>query len=244
VRKPSVIALVGFVLLAASVPAVGREPRTRDYVDDYGAAFSPDGKTIVFERLFSTARLGIDPHPIPKRGVLLVMRPDGSQKRALRHTGARFEGDASFSPDGRTILFVRDKRVYRMSRDGRRVRPVRRDRLEQACPRFSPDGRQISLWRGRIGVTGGYFVMNADGTGLRRISRGEPQAWGCPSWFPDGERVVLVKDYKLHVVSVDGTSSKRIAGRGLDTLYALQSRRTVGGSPAMASPLAPATASS
>jgi Tol biopolymer transport system component len=220
VRKPAVAVVVGSVLLAASAPAVGRERPTRHYVDDYGPVFAPHGKTIVFERVFSTARLGIDPHPVPQRSVLLEMRADGSQKRVFRHAGARFESDPSFSRDGRTILFVRDKRIYRMRRDGRAARPVRRDFLEQACPRFSPDGRRISFWRGRIAKTGGYFVMNADGSGLRRLlATGDEPPWGCPSWFPDGRRLVVAKDYNLYVVSADGSRRKRITRNRQDTLY-------------------------
>jgi Tol biopolymer transport system component len=148
------------------------------------------------------------------------MRADGSRKRVLRHAAAKFEYDASFSPDGRLIVFVRDDRIYLMRRDGSGARPVRRDFLEQACPRFSPDGRKISFWRGRTARSGAYFVMNADGTGLRRIiAIGDEAPWGCPSWFPDGTRLVLARNYSIYVASVDGTSIKRITDGKEDTFY-------------------------
>lgn len=197
-------------LLSSSPQGLAQRPDVLRYVDDYTGAFSPDGKSIVFERFFSTQRRFVDTHPVQQRAVLLLMRADGSRKRVLRHAGARFEHDASFSPDGRSILFVRDERVFLMRRDGSGARPVRRDFLEQACPRFSPDGRKISLWRGRPGKSGAYFVMNADGTGLRRISGREPFGWGCPSWFPDGKRLVFAKDYDLYVTAADATSTRRI----------------------------------
>lgn len=206
-------------LLSISGPGLAQQPVVLRYVDDYTGAFAPDGKTLVFERFFSTQRRFVDTHPVPQRAVLLVMRADGSRKRVLRHAGARFEYDASFSPDGRSILFVRDERIHLMRRDGSGARPVRRDFLEQACPRFSPDGRLISFWRGRPGRSGGYFVMRADGTGLRRISRGELFDWGCPSWFPDGKRLVFAKDYNLYVTSADGTSPRRITDDADGTLY-------------------------
>lgn len=187
-------------------------------VDDHVGSFSPGGRTIVLERWFSTLRFGVDTHPVAKRAVLLLMRPDGSRKRVIRHTGPSFEYDATFSPDGRSILFVRDDRIYLMRRDGRAARRVRRDVLDHACPRFSPDGRKISFWRGSA-KGGGYYVMNADGTGLRRISRGQRIPWGCPSWFPDGKRVVFTKDYKLYVASVDGTKIEQITRDRDGTLY-------------------------
>lgn len=219
VRAASV--LLAFALVSASGQGFAQRPKVEHRFDDSAGSFSPDGKTIVFNRVFSTLRYGVDTHPVPKRSVLLLMRADGSRKRVLRHAGAKFEYDATFSPDGRSILFVRDERIYVMHRDGSGARPVRRDLLEQNCPRFSPDGRMISFWRGRGVKSGAYFLMNADGSGLRRIpnSGGERFAWGCPSWFPDGKQVVFLKDYNLYVASVDGTSIARLTDEKNGTLY-------------------------
>lgn len=205
-------------LLSASGQGFAQQPRIQHLVDDNAGSFSPDGRTIVFDRWFSTLRYGVDTHPRAKRAVLLLMRADGSRKRVLRHAGVTFESAASFSPDGRAILFVRNDRIFLMRRDGSAPHPVRRDFLEQACPRFSPDGSMISLWRGST-KSGGYYAMNADGTGLRRISRGDRFAWGCPSWFPDGKRIAFAKDYNLYIASVDGTSIDRITDDKDGTLY-------------------------
>ena len=216
---PAASALIAVALLSASSQGRAQQPRVEHLVDDYAGSFSPDGKTIVFERFFSTLRYRVDTHPVAKRSVLLLMRTDGSHKRVLRHAGATFEYDASFSPDGRSILFVRDERIHVMRRDGTGAHPVRRDFLEQACPRFSPDGSMISFWRGRGAKTGAYFVMNADGSNLRRISGREPFGWGCPSWFPDGQRLVFTQDYNVYVASVDGASTSQITDDGDGTLY-------------------------
>ena len=217
-RVRAATVLLAVTLASVLGPGASASPSVEQLVDDYAGGFSPDGETIVFERFFSTLRPGVDTHPVPKRAVLLVMRADGSHKRLLRHTDARFEHDATFAPDGRSILFVRDERIHVMRRDGRGARVVRGDALEQACPRFSPDGSKISFWRGSTRA-GGYFVMNADGSGLRRISGEQRFAWGCPSWFPDGRRVVFAKDYNLYIASVDGTRTLRITDDGDGTLY-------------------------
>jgi Tol biopolymer transport system component len=211
--------LLAVALLSTSGQGLARQLSLERRVDDYMGSFSPSGKTIVFERFFSTQRRGIDTHPVPQRAVLLLMDANGMRKRVLRHMAAKFEHDATFSPGGRSILFIRDERIYLMRRDGSGARPVRRDFLEQACPRFSPDGRKISFWRGRPGKSGAYFVMNADGTRLRRISRGQRFDWGCPSWFPDGKRLVFAKDYNLYVASSDGTNIERITDDKDGTLY-------------------------
>ena len=211
-----VLVVVG--LFSASSQGLAQQPRIEHLVDDHAGSFSPDGKTIVFERFFSTLRYRVDTHPVPKRSALLLMSADASRKRVLRHEGARFEYDPSFSPDGRSILFIRDERIYLMSRDGSGAHPVQREVLEQACPRFSPDGSMISFWRGSA-KSGAYFVMNADGTGLRRISGKERFAWGCPSWFPDGKQLVFARDLSLYIASVDGMNVVRITDEKDGDLY-------------------------
>jgi Tol biopolymer transport system component len=220
VRSCALGGLLLVVALLSSGQGFGQQPRVERLVDDFPSSFSPDGRTIVFERWFSTQRFGVDTHPRAKRAVLLLMRADGSHKRVLRHVGVTFESDASFSHDGRSLLFVRDDRIFRMRRDGSGARPVRGDHLDQACPRFSPDGDKISLWRGQYGKSGGYFVMNTDGSGLRRIVAfgGAEVPWGCPSWFPDGKRLVFVKRFNLFVGSLGDRRIERIT-KGRNTLY-------------------------
>jgi Tol biopolymer transport system component len=222
VKRPLSLVVAASVLVAfalvASDHGVAGQPGAEHRVDDHSASFSPDGRTIIFERFFSTLRRGVDTHPVSRRAVLLVMRADGSHKRVLRHVGATFERDATFSSDGRSIVFIRDGRIFLMRRDGSGAHPVGRDFREHACPRFSPDGTKISFWRG-TSKSGAYFVMNADGSAVRRISGGHRFAWGCPFWFPDGTRLVIAKEFKLYVASVDGTRIQRITDDKDGTLY-------------------------
>jgi len=185
----------------------------------------------------------VDTHPVPQRAVLLLMRADGSRKRIIRRTGARFEYDATFSPDGGSILFIRGERIYLMRRDGRSAHPCTAMSSSRRA-RASPATGGRSPWRGRAGKSGAYFVMNADGTPPSAHQRGQRFDWGCPSWFPDGKRLVFAKDYKLHVASVDGTNIERITDDKDGTLYAPPSRPMVGRSPATASPIGTGTGSS
>ena len=221
IRRP-IVEVTGLLMALglglASPSGVGSRAVVEHRVDDDGPAYTPDGKTIIFERFFSTQRRGIDTHPVAKRAVLMVMRPDGSQKRTLRHPGATFEHDASFSSDGRSIVFVRGGRIFVMRRDGSQARLVSPDSGNHACPRLSPDGGMISFWQGSA-TSGAYFVMNADGSAVRRISRGDRFPWGCPAWFPDGKRVVLANHYNLYVAAVDGTAIRRITSDADGTLY-------------------------
>lgn len=55
-------------------------------------------------------------------------------------------------------------------------------------PTWSPDGRRIAF--ASSGPHGDIFVMNADGTDIRRLA-GTPKRDVAPDWFPDGTRIVF-----------------------------------------------------
>jgi Tol biopolymer transport system component len=76
-------------------------------------------------------------------------------------------------------------------------------------PQYAPDGSKVVFFRMRPGVVpdgaGALFVVNVDGTGLRRIT-----PWGDAflqqSWSPDGVWIAFQKPYgQLFLVHPDGT---------------------------------------
>jgi TolB protein len=60
-------------------------------------------------------------------------------------------------------------------------------------PAWSPDRRRIAFARGLVGL-GGIWVMNADGSGQRRLTRRPGD--GDPTWSPDGRRIAYRSDSK------------------------------------------------
>jgi hypothetical protein len=81
-------------------------------------------------------------------------------------------------------------------------------------PTYSPDGREVTFFRRRDGVSppgaGALFVVHTDGTGLRRIT-----PWGFAflgeSWSPDGRWIVFQRPYgELYEVHPDGTGLHQI----------------------------------
>ena len=114
------------------------------------------------------------------------MDADGSSPRNLTQHPAK-DVRPAWSPDGRRIAFVsrRDgnSEVYVMNADGSGKRNLTRDRASDDYPTWSPDGRRIAFLRGRLtairvpgrGVRRRYlyhlYVVNADGSGLRRLTR-------------------------------------------------------------------------
>ena len=79
-----------------------------------------------------------------------------------------------WSPDGRRIAFVStrdgDPEVYVMNADGSSVKRLTRAAGEEFLVSWSPDGRKLAFQRDRSTPRWAFFVMNADGTGVRKVS--------------------------------------------------------------------------
>jgi len=144
---------------------------------DSCAAWSPDGRRIAFCRGLSG-------------GEVYVMDSDGSDVSRISNTGnseSRFTSpNPVWSPDGRRILYTRpahDWELVVVDADGGSERvispsPAPGEYVEDSDPVWSPDGKQIAFLNGDE-----IWVMNADGTGRRRLVKGpftEPNSidWG------------------------------------------------------------------
>jgi TolB protein len=81
-------------------------------------------------------------------------------------------------------------------------------------PVWSPDGAKVAFIR--EGKSGGIFVMDADGTNLRRITQG-PEGIGTLAWSPDGKYMAyevrsvrnlnqtsIVLDRQIYLVNLEG----------------------------------------
>ena len=175
----AVAIVAGAALLAT--PALGIGDRLlsliqgkRSPLDVQAPAWSPDGRTIVFV----SWRDG--------NGEVYAMNADSSGPRNLTQDPAK-DVRPAWSPDGRSIAFVssrdRQSEIYVMNADGSGKRNLTRDPASDDYPTWSPDGRRIAFLRGRLHSTnpGGLgvhrffsyqlYVMNADGSGLRRLTR-------------------------------------------------------------------------
>jgi hypothetical protein len=85
--------------------------------------------------------------------------------------GPNYASDPAWSPDGKTIAFVRNVgsglEIAIMDPDGGNVRRV----TEGNEPSWSPDGTQL-IFSGNNGL----FIVNADGSGLSRLTTGRHRA--------------------------------------------------------------------
>jgi TolB protein len=90
--------------------------------------------------------------------------------------------------------------IYRMNPDGSQLATV----TQGTDPSYSPDGKQIAFWRSE-GDSGGVYIANADGSGVRRVTAEGHQ----PAWSPDGRRLAYGCG-GICLINVDGTGRTRL----------------------------------
>lgn len=83
-------------------------------------------------------------------------------------------------------------------------------RISSETPVWSPDGGRLAFSAGPP-MQHQIYVINADGTGARRLTSGEQNRW--PAWSPDG-RILFMSDRdgqgELYVMTADGSNQRRL----------------------------------
>jgi Tol biopolymer transport system component len=148
---------------------------------------------------------------------IYTARRDGSQLRRLTDASG-YDAEASYSPDGKKIVFtsLRDgypasnlsaedrKRletdpayfgeIYLMNADGSDQKRLTHSPGYDGGPFFSPDGRRI-LWRrfDKKGATADVYTMKLDGSDVRRLTDFGSMSW-APFFHPTGKYVIFTSN--------------------------------------------------
>ena len=178
---------------------------TRSAGPDLSPAWSSDGRRLAFSR----------------NAEIWTMSVNGSAQRPLVRK-------AKVWHEHHTPTWHRSRIVYssnRVSSFNAELFAVPAERLtftkgsdgvlgDDGMPDFSPNGRRIAFTSNR-NQQGEIYVMNADGSGQKRLTRRPGDDW-APSFSPDGSRIAFTQlPGTLWVMNADGTAVKRLTA-GVD----------------------------
>ena len=124
---------------------------------------------------------------------IFVARRDGTQLRRL--TNARgYDAEGSFSPDGSKIVFTSMRDAF-------------------PTERLSDENR--TRWTNDPSYFGEIYIMNADGSGQRRLTQ-SPGYDGGPFFSPDGDRIIWRRFNEagdkadIYTMRLDGSDVRRL----------------------------------
>jgi len=98
------------------------------------------------------------------------------------------------SPDGKWIVFDLLGDIFRMPMAGGHAELLRGGRPYEAQPRYSPDGARIAF-TSDAGGGDNIWVMRADGSDARAVTKEDFRLLNNPAWTPDGKAVVARKHF-------------------------------------------------
>jgi Tol biopolymer transport system component len=188
---------------AAAQRLIAANVSTNDLVAAY--AWSPNGRSLVFERLRSPA--------------LAVVEVASRRVRVLGGTTRLGSSDPSWARNGR-IVFARQRGrfqgydLYTVRTDGRGLRRLARAR-SAARPTWSRDGRRVAFldYRAAGGTRWAVTVVGASGRGRRQIGIATSDA--ALQWSPDGTHLVWQsRPNRIVIGRADGRGSPRVLTTG------------------------------
>jgi Tol biopolymer transport system component len=188
---------------------------------DIDPAWSPDGTKISFESRGEN------------RTDMYIMNADGTDQTRLTSVpeGA---SEVAWSPDGTKIAFVDATtvcdpipelgcfaQIYTINTDGTGLKRLTTNRPDGAYtkniePNWSPDGGKIAFVSDRddrgVGPylnPGEIYTMNADGSGLTRLTNSPTILDFSPAWSPDGQKIAFTSfrdgTFQVYTMNTDGS---------------------------------------
>lgn len=133
-------------------------------------------------------------------------------------TGNPADAEPAFSPDGRTIAFVRDGDLYSVRPDGSGQRHLTSGSERDSAPVVAPNGRFVVFERrAAADAPADLYTVRVLGGGLHALTSG-PDDDHDATFFPDGHAIAFVRDSAPGEGTSEDIYSIHPSGRGMARL--------------------------
>jgi uncharacterized repeat protein (TIGR01451 family) len=179
----------GLMKVANDVSSINRRP-----------TWSPNGSQLAY------IGGGFDPNSTRS---IFIANADGSGSYKLPGS-PQFLSSVDWSPDGTKFLYSTDRELFVMNADTTGQTQITTSQqtsdgpTTDIEPSWSPDGKRI-LFRRYTNNFEGVYVINADGTNLRKLFNFPVPE---PSWSADGLSIVFSQNSRICTVNTDNTNFK------------------------------------
>jgi TolB protein len=199
-------------LCMINADGTGFQQMTKFDANSYYPTFSPQGGSIVYA---SSQNGGVF-------DLFLFVFEGQRTVRLTDHIGNVLS--PSFSPDGNKILFANraaqgPTSLWTIDPDGQNADLLYAGPNTIVAADWSPLGNRIAFAMA-VDQPDSYevFIMNADGTDVRQLTRGLPGIGGSLDWAPDGRHLLIYAgapgDKNIFLVDVDAETAAQLTNGG------------------------------
>ncbi len=206
---PTFVATDDRELVVMKADGTRRTVLTRDRVQDFDPAPSPDGRAVAFASIRKGRRL-------------VYVRSASGRERRLVARRIDGQGSPAWSPDGRELAIEADGAIYVVSAVGGPPRRL----VAGGEAAWSPDGKRLAFF-GAVGGRFGIWEIGRDGRGLRYVG-----GWRQPSFSPDGAHIAFQRPRTneanaIYVMDLHGAEVRLVTPHGRNPAWAPDGRTIV-----------------
>ncbi len=210
-RMKELISLLVLIIISA----VGVFAQSNNAIFYQSLAWSPDGKFLSY-----TAMSDYDEKTDQYHTDIFIAKLADSKRQNISGN-AKHAFSSTWTKDGKRIAFSavaengKDSDIFTVNKDGSDLIQLTKNAGQNATPSFSPDGKKIAFMSKCTGEKYQIFVMDLDGSNIKKLTNDSAVSFCNPIWSADGKKIVYYSDKEdkkdqIWLINTDGSQQTRL----------------------------------